>query len=158
MSNFPPWNGQQEMNYGQPMQMAPYQQRPIYQPQIPPVYQPEQYPAAQQQSMQDQFYCRPVASEEEGRAVPVDFSGKPIIMPHFNAKKIYVKIFDTGSGSAIFQTYRREEPEAEAQQGVAFAPMSELEGLRAMVVELQNELRAMKAGKRKTQQEVADIE
>ena len=155
MSNFPPWNGQQEMSFGQPMQMAPYQQRTIYQPQMPPLYQPAQYPAAQQQSMQDQFYCRPVASEEEGRAIPVDFSGKPIIMPHFNAGRIYVKIFDTGSGSAIFQTYRREEPETEAQPSVTFAPMSDLEGLRTMVVELQNELRAMKVSKRKNTQEVA---
>lgn len=155
MSNYPPWNGQQEVNYGQPMQMAPYQQRPIYQPQMPPVYQAAQYPAAQQQSMQDQFYCRPVASEEEGRAIPVDFSGKPIIMPHFNAGRIYVKIFDTGSGSAIFQTYRREEPEAETQSGVTYAPMSELEGLRTMVVEMQSELRAIKAGKRKNQQQEA---
>lgn len=155
MSNFPPWNGQQEINFGQPMQMAPYQQRTIYQPQMPTVYQQSQYPAAQQQSMQDQFYCRPVASEEEGRAVPVDFSGKPIIMPHFNARRIYVKIFDPGSGSAIFQTYRREEPETEAQTpAVAFAPMSAVEQLSQTVAELQNEVRQLKSGgKKKTQQE-----
>ena len=157
MSNFPPWNGQQEMNFGQPMQLASYQQRPIYQPQMPPVYQQAQYPAAQQQSMQDQFYCRPVASEEEGRAVPVDFSGKPIIMPHFNARRIYVKIFDPGSGSAIFQTYRRDEPEDETQKNAeAFAPMSMVDELKQTIYALQEEVRQLKTsgGKRKAQQEV----
>lgn len=157
MSNFPPWNGQQEMSFGQPMQIAPYQQRPIYQPQMTPVYQQAQYPAVQQQSMQDQFYCRPVASEEEGRAIPVDFSGKPIIMPHFNAGRIYVKIFDPGSGSAIFRIFRMDEPEDEAQKNAAaFAPMSVVEELKQTISALQEEVRQLKTsgGKRKTQQEV----
>lgn len=142
MANYPPYQYQ-------PQQMG-------YQPQMQPMFQQYQQPAPApaQQSMQDQFYCRPVASEEEGRAIPVDFSGKPIIMPHFNAGKIYVKIFDTGSGSAIFQTYRREDPEAEKQPSVAFAPMSEVEQLKQIVFDLQNELRAIKGGKRKAQQEV----
>lgn len=161
MSNFPPWNGQQEMNFGQPMQMAPYQQRPIYQPQMPPVYQQAQYPAAQQQQpQQEQFYCRPVASAEEARAVPVDFNGKPMLFPQLNAGRIYVKIFDPGSGSAIFREFRMMEPEAEPQTpAVAFAPMSAVEQLSQTVAELQNEVRQLKnSGKRKAQQEVATDE
>ena len=127
-----------------------------YQPQIQPMYQQYQpFQAQPQQAQQEQFYCRPVASADEARGIPVDFSGRPMFFPHLNAGRIYLKVFDTGNGSAIFREFRMVEPEAEAQSGVAFAPMSELEGLRAMVVELQNELRAMKASKRKNAQEVA---
>lgn len=151
MANYPQYNYQpQQMGY-QPQGLG-------YQPQMQPVYQQPQYPAVQQPNQQEQFYCRPVASAEEARAVPVDFNGKPMLFPQLNAGRIYVKIFDPGSGSAIFREFRMVEPEAETQNSVAFAPMSELEGLRAMVVELQNELRAMKAGKRKPQQEVTQDE
>lgn len=141
MANYPQYN---------------YQPQPVgYQPQMQPMYQQYQQPAPMQQQPQEQFFCRPVASADEARGIPVDFSGRPMFFPHLNAGRIYLKVFDTGNGSAIFREFRMVEPEAEAQQGVAFAPMSELEGLRAMVVELQNELRAMKASKRKNAQEVA---
>lgn len=141
MANYPQYNYQ-------PQQMG-------YQPQMQPMYQQYQQPATMQQQPQEQFFCRPVASADEARGIPVDFSGRPMFFPHLNAGRIYLKVFDTGNGSAIFREFRMVEPDAEAQSGVAFAPMSELEGLRAMVVELQNELRAMKASKRKNTQEVA---
>lgn len=141
MANYPPYQYQ-------PQQMG-------YQPQMQPMYQQYQQPAPMQQQAQEQFFCRPVASADEARGIPVDFSGRPMFFPHLNAGRIYLKAFDTGNGSAIFREFRMVEPDAEAQQGVAFAPMSELEGIRAMVVDLQNELRAMKASKRKNAQEVA---
>lgn len=141
MANYPQYNYQ-------PQQMG-------YQPQMQPMYQQYQQPAPMQQQPQEQFFCRPVASADEARGIPVDFSGRPMFFPHLNAGRIYLKVFDTGNGSAIFREFRMVEPDAEAQPGVAFAPMSELEGLRAVVVELQNELRAMKASKRKNAQEVA---
>ena len=155
MSNFPPWNGQQDAGYGQQMQMPAYQQRPVYQMQMLPAYQPQQYQQAQPQQPQEQFYCRPVASAEEARAVPVDFNGKPMLFPQLNAGRIYVKIFDPGSGSAIFREFRMAEPEAETQTpAVAFAPMSAVEQLSQTVAELQNEVRQLKGGgKKKTQQE-----
>lgn len=145
MANYPPYQYQ-------PQQMG-------YQPQMQPMYQQyQQYqqPAPVQQQTQEQFFCRPVASADEARGIPVDFSGRPMFFPHLNAGRIYLKVFDTGNGSAIFREFRMVEPDAEAQQSVAFAPMSELEGLRAMVVELQNELRAMKASKRKNAQEAME--
>lgn len=160
MSNFPPWNGQQEMSFGQPMQMAPYQQRTIYQPQMQPMYQQYQQPAPMQQQTQEQFFCRPVASADEARGIPVDFSGRPMFFPHLNSGRIYLKVFDTGNGSAIFREFRMVEPEAEAQTpAVAFAPMSAVEQLSQTVAELQNEVRQLKSsGKRKAQQEVATDE
>ena len=79
-----------------------------------------------------------------------------MLFPHLSAGKIYLKVFDTGSGSAIFREFRLAEPEAaQPAPTVAFAPMSEVEQLRAAVAELQNEVRAMKGGKRKIVQEVA---
>lgn len=124
-----------------------------YQPQMQPMYQPYQ----PQQQQEAQLFCRPVTSADEARGVPVDFSGKPMFFPHLSAGKIYLKIFDAGSGSAIFREFRLAEPEtAQQAQAVAFAPMSEVEQLRQMVAELQNEVRAMKSPKRKTQEVTAD--
>lgn len=149
LANYPQYNYQP-----QPMGYAP-QMQPVYQqPQYMPVQQ------AQQPQQQEQFYCRPVASAEEARAVPVDFNGKPMLFPQLNAGRIYVKIFDPGSGSAIFREFRMMEPEAEPQTpAVAFAPMSAVEQLSQTVAELQNEVRQLKSsGKRKAQQEVATDE
>lgn len=136
----------------QPQQMG-------YQTQMQPMYQPYQPPVMQEQ--QEQFFCRPVASADEARGIPVDFSGKPMILPNLRAGRIYVKVFDQGSGSAIFREFRmHEEPAQEAAQpAVTFAPMSEVEQLREMVIELRGELKAMKAGARKNQtKEAAQIE
>ena len=144
MANYPQYTYQ-------PQQMG-------YAPNVYPQYQQPQYPAQQMQPQpQEQFYCRPVASAEEARAVPVDFNGKPMLFPQLNAGRIYVKIFDPGSGSAIFREFRMAEPEAEAQTpAVAFAPMSAVEQLSQTVAELQAEVRQLKGGgKRKAQQEVA---
>ena len=147
--------------YGyQPYRMGNYGQQPMYQPYQ--TYQQTQPQQNQQQTtaQQEQFYCRPVASAEEARAVPVDFGGKPMFFTQLNAGKIYLKLFDTGSGSAIFREFRivDHQPEAPAQGAVAFAPMSELEQLRAAVAELQNEVRAMKGGKRKAQEVIPNDE
>ena len=150
MANYPQYNYQP-----QPMGYAPQMQLVYQQPQYMPAQQ-----AQQPQPQQEQFYCRPVASAEEARAVPVDFNGKPMLFPQLNAGRIYVKIFDPGSGSAIFREFRMVEPETEAQTpAVAFAPMSAVEQLSQTVAELQNEVRQLKSGgKRKTQQEVATDE
>jgi hypothetical protein len=138
-----------------------YQPQPMgYQPQMQPMYQQYQQPAPMQQQPQEQFFCRPVASADEARGIPVDFSGRPMILPQLNAGKIYVKIFDQGSGSAIFREFRMvEDPPAEAAQpAITYAPMSEVEGLRQQITELQNELKALKASRKKTQPEVVTDE
>lgn len=146
MANYPQYN---------------YQPQPMgYQPQMQPMYQQYQQPAPMQQQTQEQFFCRPVASADEARGIPVDFSGRPMILPQLNAGKIYVKIFDQGSGSAIFREFRMvEDPTAEvAKTSITYAPMSEVEGLRQQITELQNELRALKASRKKTQPEVVTDE
>lgn len=146
MANYPQYNYQ-------PQQVG-------YQPQMQTMYQQYQQPAPVQQQPQEQFFCRPVASADEARGIPVDFSGRPMFFPHLNAGRIYLKVFDTGNGSAIFREFRMVEPEAETQaSAVAFAPMSAVEQLSQTVAELQNEVRQLKSGgKRKAQQEVATDE
>lgn len=149
MANFPQYQYQpQQMGYGQPMQTM-YQQ---YQ-------QPMQAPQAQMQ--QEQFFCRPVASADEARGIPVDFSGKPMILPQLNAGRIYVKMFDQGSGSAIFREFRmHEEPpqEVAAQPAAEYAPMGvvdQIQKLEETVAALQQELRGLK--KRRTQNVEATV-
>lgn len=136
MANFPQYQYQpQQMGYAQPMQ-AMYQQ-----------YQP---PMQAQQAQQEQFFCRPVASADEARGIPVDFSGKPMILPQLNAGKIYVKIFDQGSGSAIFREFRmyEEPPQEVAEQPAAvYAPLGvvdQIKRLEETVAALQEELRGLK--------------
>lgn len=142
------YNNDQPFGY-QPHRMGGYgQMQPMY-----PQYQAPQQPQPQQEV---QLYCRPVASEEEARGIPVDFSGKPMVFPHMQAGRIYVKVFDSGSGSAAFYRFRIDTPETEKRQeqpAVAFAPMSDVEQLKQAVAELQNEFRAMKNIKRKNTQE-----
>ncbi len=129
MANFPQYQYQpQQMGYQQPMQ---------------PMYQ--QYQPMQQDS---QLFCRPVASADEARGVPVDFSGKPMIMPHLSAGRIYVKAFDPGTGSSMLREYRLTEPEPEpANPAAAYAPagvVEQINKLEETVAALQDEIRNLK--------------
>lgn len=145
MANYPSFGYQpQQMGY-QPMQaQTMYQQ-----------YQPMQ---AQPMQQGPAFQCRYVSSEEEARSSQVDFNGTPLFFYDPFRQVAYYKAFNAQAGAIDFFTFRKwQDPQQQeaAQSAVAFAPMSELEGLRAMVVELQSELKAMKNGKQKNVQEVA---
>ncbi|MDY4007474.1 MAG: hypothetical protein SOY94_01245 [Candidatus Limiplasma sp.] len=135
MANFPQYQYQpQQMGY-QPQQMQP-------------VYQQYQQPMQNQQEAQ--LFCRPVASADEARGVPVDFTGRPMVFTHLSAGKIYVKVFDQGSGSAVFREFRMcEEPaqETAAQTAAAYAPLGvvdEIKNLKEHLAALQDEIRGMK--------------
>lgn len=153
---------QNEQPYGfgyEPRRISGYgQMQPMYQPyqQAP---NSSQQPAGNNQQQDSQMFCRPVASIEEARAVPVDFSGKPMLFPQLNAGRIYLKIFDTGSGSAIFREFRLVETEPEQKIPTAsFAPASVVEQVRQLgetVAELQAELKTLKTAKRKVQTQEA---
>lgn len=133
MANYPQYN---------------YQPQPMgYQPQMQPMYQQYQPTMQMPQGQTDQLYCRPVASEEEARGVPVDFSGKPMVFPHLSAGRVYVKAFDQGSGSAVFRRFRMEEEQrTEAPEPVAYAPMSEVETLKDIVRKLEQKLESITKG------------
>ena len=69
---------------------------------------------------QNGFVCRPVASEEEGRAVATDFSGLITVMPDFSHGSIYTKVLDPTTGSSVFRVYRQEaETETEKKEIVS---------------------------------------
>lgn len=85
--------------------------------------------------------CRPVASYDEAKAIPTDFSGALTIMPDWAHGHIYVKAL-ANNGMPVFRSYR-EEPQPAAPQPpapVEYAPLSELEGLKAEVEALRREL------------------
>lgn len=145
-ANYPMYQYQpQQMGY-QP-QMQPMYQQPMYQH---PQYQPQQADAM--------LYCRMVASADEARGVPVDFNGRPMVFPHLSAGRIYVKAFDTGSGSAVFREFRMVDDAQETQAAAKDppAPMSAVQALEQTVARLQEELQALKVTRRRSQpQEVA---
>lgn len=124
--------------YGQYNALAPYQQQLAnmqqqYQ-QIQPVQQTQQEP-------QQNIICRPVASVEEARAIQTDFSGALMVFPDVSHGMIHTKRLDYNTGSAVFNTYRLEQPVQTAEQASAsaieYAPMSEVNALKAKIEELE---------------------
>ena len=103
--------------------------------------QPMQKPPMQQ--MQANYICRPVASEEEARAVPTDFTGATIVMVDTAHGCIYTKSLNPMEGSAMFATYCYTEPAPPVQEPqTTFAPMEELEKLRHEVADLRAAVQA----------------
>lgn len=97
-----------------------------------PQYQPQQYPQQQvQQPVQSPQYpqhiVRPVASEDEARAMPTDFSGAPILMPDRAHGYIYTKQLNLQTGCADFALYRRvQDQDAPKPDYVARGEFDEL--------------------------------
>lgn len=128
------------MSYGyMPVYPTTYGQRPYM-----------QQPIVQQtpQQMQPGYICRPVASEEEARAVPTDFTGATLVLVDSGHGSIYTKSLNPMDGSAVFATYRYAEPAPPAQEThAAFAPMEDLEKLRHEVADLRNSIQRRNSGK-----------
>lgn len=132
---------------------APYQQQISA---IPPQYQQTQQPPVQPQMQQQMnqgqpnVICRPVASEEEARGVPTDFTGATIVMTDTAHGKIYTKCLDYRDGSALFNTYQLVQPQqaspVQDTPVVEYAPRSELDALRAELESLRAELEETKKG------------
>lgn len=141
MANYPNYGFQPQMQqgYGQMMQPQGYG------------YQPQQM---QQQQPEQMLYCRMVTSPEEARGVPVDFSGRPMTFLDLPHGRIYVKVFDAGSGSAVFRAFGLlEDPKEETQSPAeSFAPIGVVQELQETVKRLEEEIRTMKAGRRRTQE------
>lgn len=99
------------MAYGYPQYPQQYSQQNVQMPQYP------------------QHIVRPVASEDEARAMPTDFSGAPILMPDRAHGYIYTKQLNLQTGCADFARYRRE-PEEDAPKP-NYVPRSEFDELKA---------------------------
>ena len=109
-------------------------------PQTPPT-PPPQPPARQEQPG---VIFRQVASLDEAKAVPTDFSGALTIMPDWSHGYIYAKALGD-DGSPIFRSYRYEPPQATTAAPVpipegTYAPLETVECLRCEVEKLRQEL------------------
>ncbi|WP_295749554.1 hypothetical protein [uncultured Oscillibacter sp.] len=109
-------------------------------PQTPPT-PPPQPPARQEQPG---VIFRQVASLDEAKAVPTDFSGALTIMPDWAHGYIYAKALGD-DGSPIFRSYRYEPPQATTAAPVpipegTYAPLETVECLRCEVEKLRQEL------------------
>lgn len=111
MANYPYMNYQQPMyqNYMQPT----YPNAGWGQQTVQPVQ--TQPSTVVPTSGQAGFVCRPVASMDEGKAIPTDFSGNIIVMPDFPHNAIYTKVLNPSTGSAQFDTYVKTSDEAEKE-------------------------------------------
>lgn len=124
-------------------------------PQNPPT-PPPQPPARQEQPG---VIFRPVASFDEAKAVPTDFSGALTIMPDWAHGYIYAKALGD-NGNPVFRAYRDVDyspvqtppPQTVAAPAPAmeYAPLEELERLRQDVNALREELAAAKAPAKET--------
>lgn len=131
-----------QIQYPQPMG-GQYQQ---------PMPQPAQTPAPMQQpqmqnGMQTNYICQPVASEEEARAVPTDFSGATQVLLDCAHGMIYTKRLNFTDGSAIFSSYRLAQPMPPAPQE-EYAPLRLVEQLRADLDEMKNALSERKPARK----------
>lgn len=134
MANYPSYYAPAQPGFGQaPVYQPMYgMQQPAPQmmqaaPQIPA--QSVQIPSGMASSSQPGFLCRPVASLEEGKAVPTDFSGNILVMTDISHGAIYTKFLDPATGSAQFDIYKKvtdgqleSETTAQVQQPTDYAP------------------------------------
>lgn len=90
---------------------------------------------------QPNMICRPVASEEEARAVPTDFGGAVTIMPDFAHGWIYTKMLNFNDGSPIFHAYQVQHP-APPQPPVEYAPLNTVQALADEIEQLKQSLAA----------------
>lgn len=155
----------------EPYRFDPYSGQPLPQPRPANIqpwlrssYQPggsAQAPAQYQQGQGGQpnqpgLIVRPVASFDEAKAVPTDFSGALTIMPDWAHGFIYAKALGD-NGTPVFRAYRdvdaapaAPQSRAEPAPTVEYAPLEELERLRQEVNSLREELAAAKATAKET--------
>lgn len=115
-----------------------------YQPIFPSTYMPQTYGRQQtpmQQPMPQQiganYICRPVAGEEEARAVPTDFAGATTVMVDAAHGCIYTKALNPMDGTAIFQVYRIDNSPPVQDQPPQYAQAQDLEQLRQEIEEIR---------------------
>ena len=139
MANFPPFQYQPQIGYGQQMQ-------PLYQAQ--PYQQPQQ---AQEQAL----FCRMATNREEVQAYPVDFSGRPMTFLGPGMQTIWTKVFDPNTGGSIVAEYRRADP---AANKTAFVTVSDFEQLIDIVRQQGEDIDRLKAPRRRAPREMEALD
>lgn len=139
-----------------------------YVPRSEPVqaFQQPSAPIQQQGNINTQgmFYCRPVASKEEAMGVPVDFMGNPMFFTDLAHGVIYMKRFNTGTGSADIFEFKLhgqdgENTEVPVTQSVEFAPLSDVMDMKNAITKLRadvDKLKKPKTSKRITEDDDDD--
>ena len=117
-----------------------------YMQQTPPTYlQPRQQMdfGSQMQTppAQQGFIVRPVASMEEAKAVPTDFSGNVTVMTDFSHGMIYTKTLNYQDGTSVFNCYRLDntpvQPVPQMVQPIGdYVTRKEFEALRAEIAHM----------------------
>lgn len=99
------------------------------------------YPYQQQQQQQTYqapgYAVRPVTSREEAVAAQIDFMGPGTVMPDLGHGVIYLKKFNSQTGSSDLLEFRYAEPAP---------PRDELGELKNVVAQLQKDVEALKGG------------
>lgn len=123
-------------------------------------YQPGGQANAQPPARQEQsgVIFRPVASFDEAKAVPTDFSGALTIMPDWGHGYIYAKALGD-NGTPVFRAYRAVDAAQAAEPVQAapvpipegtYAPLETVECLRCEVEKLRKELDALRPQAKET--------
>lgn len=89
---------------------------------------------------QNGVIIRPVASYDEARAIPTDFTGGLLIMPDLGHQAIYTKVLDPNTGSSILKTYKEAPEEAPQPVAPAYDAESEINRLREELLIIKKEL------------------
>lgn len=118
---------------------------------------PAQYQQGQPgnaQPNQPGLIVRPVASFDEAKAVPTDFSGALTIMPDWAHGYIYAKAIGD-DGNPIFRSYRYEPPQQAPATPVpipegTYAPLETVECLKCEVEKLKQELETIRLPTKET--------
>lgn len=95
------------------------------------------------------FVCRPVASREEAMGVPVDFMGNPMFFPDLAHGVVYMKRFNTNTGSADMFEFRlpdhgADSNEAPTTASVEFAPLSDVLDMKDAISKLRTDVDKLK--------------
>lgn len=95
------------------------------------------------------FVCRPVASKEEAMGVPVDFMGNPMFFPDLAHGIIYMKRFNTNTGSADMFEFRLPEPSSDSDEAptaasTEFAPLSDVMDMKDAISKLRADVDKLK--------------
>lgn len=122
-------------------------------------YQPGGQANAQPPSRQEQsgVIFRPVASFDEAKAVPTDFSGALTIMPDWGHGYIYAKALGD-NGTPVFRSYRAVDaaqnpdplPAAEPAPAVEYAMKDDLYDIWKEINAIRDEMTAAKAPAKET--------
>ena len=95
----------------------------------------------QQNPVQPGYIVRPVASLEEAKAVPTDFSGAVTVMTDFSHGMIYTKALNYQDGTSNFNCYRLDnsplQPVPQMVQPVGdFVTRQEMDSFRTEIAQM----------------------